>query len=284
MSFTRLLPLLLLFTFSAVGKPHVVFVVGDHEYGSERTMSLLASALEQRFGMKTTVLQAARPDGTRDEQYEKNIPGLEALQKADLAIFYLRWRQLPADQLQLIQKYLDSAKPLIGFRTASHSFNYPKDNELAKWNAFGSWAFGTPPGWGADGHTHYGHTSSTDVSINAAAAKNPILTGVATNFHVRSWLYHVLPNWPPSNATQLLIGRSVKPERGPAIDNPVAWTWKTKQGARSFYTSLGHPEDFQVEAFQRLVVNSIHWAIDKPVPKTWPGSLDINVPYEKTGK
>lgn len=264
--------------------PHIVFVTGDHEYGSESTMPALAQALEKNFGMKTTVLYATRPDGIRDEQYEKNIPGLEALAKADLAVFFLRWRQLPEDQLALIQKYLDSGKPLVGFRTTSHSFNFPKGHESEKWNAFGSWAFGTPPGWGADGHTHYGHSSSTDVSINPAAAKNPILTGVATNFHVRSWLYHVVPKWPPADAEQLLIGHSVKPERGPALDNPVAWTWKTKQGARSFYTSMGHPEDFQVESFQRLVVNAIHWALNKPIPAKWPGKLDINVSYEKIKK
>ena len=62
-------------------------------------------------------------------------------------------------------------------------------------------------------------------------------------------------------------------------DNPVAWTWKTEQGARSFYTSLGHPEDFQVESVQRLVVNAIHWALDMPVPDQWSGKIDINVPY-----
>jgi hypothetical protein len=47
---------------------------------------------------------------------------------------------------------------------------------------------------------------------------------------------------------------------------------------------MGHPEDFQVEAFQRLVVNGILWAVGMPVPEKWPGKLDINVPYEKPPK
>jgi hypothetical protein len=42
---------------------------------------------------------------------------------------------------------------------------------------------------------------------------------------------------------------------------------------------MGHPEDFNVEAFQRLVVNGIHWALSKPVPKKWKGKIAINVPY-----
>ncbi len=260
--------------------PHIVFVTGDHEYGSERTMPLLAKELEKKFGMKTTVLYAINDKGERDENFETNIPGLEALEKADLAVFFLRWRLLPKEQLALIQKYLDSGKPVVGFRTTSHSFHYPKGSESERWNAFGEFAFGTPPGWGASGHTHYGHNSSTDVSVITAAAKNPILTGVDKNFHVRSWLYHVLPKYPPSDATQLLMGKSVDPDKT-AIENPVAWTYHTEKGGRAFYTSLGHPEDFQVEPFQRVVVNAIHWALGKNPPKKWPGLLDIKVTYEK---
>ncbi len=265
-------------------KPHIVFVTGDHEYGSERSMPALAAELEKKFGFKTTVLYAVNEKGDRDENYEKNIAGLEALEHADLAVFFLRWRLLPKDQVAMIQKYLDSGKPVMGFRTTSHSFHYPKGDELEHWNAFGEFAFGTPPGWGgAAAHTHYGHTSSTDVSIIPAAAGNPILTGVQTNFHVRSWLYRVLPKYPPADAVPLLMGKSVKPEHS-AIDNPVAWTYHTEKGGRSFYTSMGHPEDFQEESFQHLVVNAIHWCLGKPIPKKWPGKLDINVTYEKPKK
>ena len=33
-------------------------------------------------------------------------------------------------------------------------------------------------------------------------------------------------------------------------------------------TTLGHPEDFKVESFQRMVINGIHWAAGMPVPST----------------
>jgi type 1 glutamine amidotransferase len=258
----------------------IVFVTGDHEYSSERTMPLLAAELQKDFGFRTTVLYATEPNGRRNEQYEKSIPGLEALRTADLAVFFLRWRQLPKEQLAFIQEYLDAGKPLIGFRTTSHAFKYPAGDPLARWNAFGESAFGTPPGWGASGHTHFGHDSSTDVSIANGAVGNPILQGVDTNFHVRSWLYRVLPDYPPKNATWLLVGRAVNPDKT-AEPNPVAWTWQTKQGARSFYTSMGHPEDFRSEAFDRLIVNSIFWALRRPPPSVWPGAMAINVSYEK---
>jgi type 1 glutamine amidotransferase len=262
--------------------PFVVFVTGDHEYSSERTMPLLAAALETNFGFRTKVLYATEPSGRRNEGYEKNIPGLENLKSADLAIFFLRFRQLPQEQLDYIQQYLDSGKPLMGFRTASHSFLYPANDPRARWNAFGEVAFGTPPGWGAAGHTHFGHESSTDVTWAPHAEGNPLLQGVDKSFHVRSWLYRVLPHYPPRDATWLLVGTAINPDK-PAEPNPVAWTWKTKQGARSFYTSMGHPNDFGQEPFQRLVVNAVFWALDRPEP-AWPGRLPIDVSYEKPAR
>lgn len=270
-----LLMLMLLALFAGIPSkpPYIVFVTGDHEYSSEATMPLIAAELEKHYGLRTTVLKSSP-----DENAEENIPGLEALDKADAAIFFLRWRRLPAAQLEYIQKYLDSGKPVVAFRTTTHAFNYPKGHELEKWNRFAVDYLGGPPGWG-NGHYHYGHKSSTDVLMNPDAASDPILTGVDKSFHVPSWLYHVAPDYPPADAKRLLIGKAVNPDRKDAIENPVAWTWKNKAGGKVFMTTLGHPADFQVESVQRLVINSIHWAVGKPVPKKWEGKININVSY-----
>ena len=255
-------------------KPLVVFVTGDHEYSSEATMPLIAAELEKNYGMRTVVLKSSP-----DQNAEENIPGLEILKDADLAVFFLRWRRLPADQLKFIDDYLNSGKPRMGFRTTTHAFNYPKGHELEKWNAFGERAFGSPPGWGGSAkHTHYGHESSTDVSVIAEAAKHPVLTGVDKNFHVSSWLYKVLPDYPVKGATWLLNGKSVNPNAA-AIENPVAWTWQTETRQRIFFTTMGHPEDFQQEAVQRLTINAIHWTLGMPVPRKWAGKMNIDVPY-----
>jgi type 1 glutamine amidotransferase len=215
-----------------------------------------------------------------DQNAEENIPGMEALKDADLAVFFLRWRRLPADQVKYIDDYLKSGKPVMGFRTSTHAFNYPAGHELEKWNAFGEFALGSPPGWGGKAdHTHCGHTCSTDVSVIPAAAKHAILKGVDKNFHVRSWLYKVLPDYPVKGANLLLQGKAVDSEKKGFADNPVAWTWKNQAGGRVFATTLGHPEDFSVEPFQRLVINAIHWSLNKPVPEKWKGKMAINVPY-----
>jgi type 1 glutamine amidotransferase len=256
-------------------KPMIVIVTGDHEYSSEATMPLLAKALEQHYGMQVKVLKSSP-----DYNAEENIPGLEALKDADLAVFFLRWRRLPAEQVKYIDDYLKSGKPVMGLRTTTHAFNYPKGHPLEKWNAFGEFALGSPPGWGGPaGHTHCGHECSTDVSVIKDAAKHPILTGVDPAFHVSSWLYKVLPDYPAKGSTWLLMGKAVNPDKAGFQDNPVAWTWQTAAGGKVFATTMGHPADFSVEAFQRLLINAVHWTLSKPVPKKWQGKIDINVPY-----
>ena len=143
--------LMLAFVGAARGadKPHVVFVCGAHEYGGEVTMPMFAGELEKRYGMLATVLTAQPAQNA-----EENIPGREALAGADLAVLYLRWRRLPQEQLAHLEAYLKSGKPLMGFRTTSHAFKYPKDHPLESWNGFAADAFGAPPGWGADGHLY----------------------------------------------------------------------------------------------------------------------------------
>jgi type 1 glutamine amidotransferase len=222
-------------------KPYVVFLSGETEYNSEATLPRIAQELESKHGMRCTVVVAS---GKAD------LPGLEALEDADLAVAYLSSLALPASQLNQIKAYLDAGKPLVGLRTSIQAF----DN----WKEFGEQVLGAP--WRYD----YGSTSSTDVKVIPEAAGYSILRGVASEFHCRSWLYHVLPL--PTSVSPLLVGVSVGESKRPdRVPNPVAWT-KTYKGGRVFYTSLGHPEDFQVEPFRKLLVNAIYWALGKTPP------------------
>jgi type 1 glutamine amidotransferase len=219
-------------------KPSVVFLSGETEYDSERSLTRIAQELESHHGMRCQILTASS---------KADLPGLEMLEDADLAVFFVDFLALPAGQLSQIRAYLNGGKPLVALRTTIRGF----DN----WKEFGQDVLGAS--WRYD----HDSTSSTDVRVIAEAAGHPILEGVAKEFHCRSWLYHVLPL--SSSAKPLLMGRSVgesqRPEREP---NPVAWT-KTYKGSRVFYTSLGHPEDFQMEPFRRLLFNAVYWALDR---------------------
>ncbi len=69
-------------------------------------------------------------------------------------------------------------------------------------------------------------------------------------------LYRVNPL--VKGAQPLLIGTI--PEKKP---EPVAWTFIRADGGKSFYTSLGHPNDFKEPAFRKLLANALHWAASK---------------------
>jgi type 1 glutamine amidotransferase len=53
----------------------------------------------------------------------------------------------------------------------------------------------------------------------------------------------------------------------------VAWTRQYK-GARVFFTTLGHPADFEHESMRRLLVNGILWALGRDIP---PGGANAAV-------
>ena len=93
---------------------HIVLISGDEEYRSEETLPQLGKILAKHHGFKCTVLFAIDPrDGTINPNVS-NIPGLEALKTADLAIVFLRFRHLPDEQMKLLVDYIESGKPIIG--------------------------------------------------------------------------------------------------------------------------------------------------------------------------
>ncbi len=251
---------------AASDAPHVVFVTGDDEYRSEVTMPMIAGILE-RAGIRTSVAYARPIPQTKD-----NIEGLDALKSADLMVMFTRFRALPEEQLQPILDFAASGKPLVGLRTATHAFLYPKGHPREELNdGFGRDVFGQK--W----ITHHGSQSRTDVTIEPAARAHDILKGV-TPFRARSWLYHVTPLHDVQEV--LLHGESVNSNKTPEqqqtypLTQPVAWT-RQHGSARVFFTTLGHPHDFGEPSMRRLVVNAILWALGRPVPD---GGADVDVP------
>ncbi len=220
-------------------KPRIFFLAGEYEYHSKETLPEFARELQKTFDVETAVLQ--RPDDSKLE----TIPGVEKLASADLAIFFIRRMTLPEEELAHIRNYISSGKPIIGLRTASHSFQNWKefDRDILGGNYQG----------------HHGSALKTKISIPSEAAQHPILKGFSP-FVSDGSLYR---NTPLQRGTLPLL--SGKVEGHPA--EPIAWTHNYK-GARVFYTSLGHPNDFKEQSFRTLLRNAIEWALDKPLKKT----------------
>jgi hypothetical protein len=101
----------------------IVLVSGDEEYRSEESLSQLGKILATEHGFNCTVLFPIDPrTGLINPNSHSNIPGLEALKKADLMIIFVRFRNLRDEQMQRIDDYLKSGKPVLTMRTATHAF------------------------------------------------------------------------------------------------------------------------------------------------------------------
>jgi hypothetical protein len=245
-------------------KPHVVLICGTLHYSPELSMPLFAEELD-RLGFRTTVVLG---EGNPEKKTENVLPGIEVLAEADLVIFFMRFLKLPEAEWQPIEDYLKSGKPVIGLRTANHSFKYPADHPLAEWNdGFGRRALGTP---------YIVHQAgTTDVSVLPSAGKHPIMANVTkTNWVSPGTLYLTRLE---GGAEPLVIGKGKGRDRllnkpfGSVMVNEheadiIAWAWENEWGGKVFGTSFGHPGDFAEESFTRMLVNSVHWGLDMPVP------------------
>ena len=235
---------------SAADRPKVVFMIGEDEYKTWETLPEYA-ATDLKAGYDTKIILGDTAD-------KNNFPGLvEALRDADLLFVSVRRRTPPKEQLDAVRAYLAAGKPLVGIRTACHAFALrPKDKladpKLAAWQEF------DPEVLGGHYTNHYGAGPKATITIAPNADKQPILKGLdVAKLIGNGSLYKVAPL--ESDTTPLLLG--TVPNQ-PA--EPVAWTrlFGPKQ-ARIFYTSLGHPDDFQNPEFRRLLTNSIAWAVGK---------------------
>jgi type 1 glutamine amidotransferase len=231
-------------------RPHLVIVVAEDEYETNRSLPAFAAAqLGKAFRVSFVYDDARNPN---------HLPGLEVLDEADAVLVSVRRRPLSPEQLAIVKRFVAAGKPVIGLRTASHAFalRTPKTPEaLAAWPEFDAEVLG--------GHYtgHHGNRLKPTITSSPAASEHPILTGLdKASFSSGGSLYKTAPL--ADGATALLVGTVAgqQPE-------PVAWTFKRADGGRTFYTSLGHLDDFQQPAFVRLLVNGIHWAVGLPMPE-----------------
>ncbi|MEC8507740.1 MAG: hypothetical protein VXZ53_12230, partial [Planctomycetota bacterium] len=80
---------------------HIVWVSGDEEYRSEEALPMMARIMAFRYGFKCTVLFAIDPvTGVIDPNNQTNIPGMAALDDADLMVLALRFRELPDSEMK----------------------------------------------------------------------------------------------------------------------------------------------------------------------------------------
>ena len=267
----------------------IVLVSGDEEYRSEESCPMLAKILSQKYGFNCVVLFAINPDGGYiDPNFQKNIPGTEALDSADLMIIGTRFRQLPDEQIAKFAAYLNAGKPIIGFRTATHAFTGPAMTGDFKWADFGLKILGEK--W----VNHHGNhkVEGTRSVIEVANAKHEILKSVGEIFAPTD--VYGIANLDQNSATILLRG-AVTQSLDPASKNlegaknqpmmPLAWLREytapngTTKG-KAMCTTLGASTDFADEDLRRLVINgALHLTGLKVPDKANVGTID---PFQPT--
>jgi type 1 glutamine amidotransferase len=205
----------------------VCFISGSAEYDSDKTLPILKKYFEGKHSSENTLVSA---------KGQKDLPGLENLDKCDVAVLFTRRLELKGDQLERIKKYCTSGKPLVGIRTASHGIQtfLEIDKEV----------------FGGNYMNHYKEGPLTEVTLTTTQKERPILFGV-TPFKSKGSLYK---NTGLAKDVDVLLYGSI-----PDHTEPIAWT-RMHKGGRIFYTSLGHQKDFEEDSFLRLMSNAIVWA------------------------
>lgn len=229
-------------------RPHLVFVIAEAEYRSKETLPAFAKQYLDR-DFRLSFVHADPTD-------RNHLPGLEVLSDADLLVLSVRRRFLPVAEMDHLERFIRSGKPLVAIRTscvpfaASGGLDRPGPGHVV-WQRFDREVLGC----NYQGYDPESRKTGCDVWILPEAAGHPILRGVEpARFHSPSWLYRMRPL--AETVRPLMMGRWSDDSEA----EPVAWTY-VRQGGRVFYTSLGHPDDFKLPQFNQLLLGAIHWAL-----------------------
>ena len=273
---------------------HIVFLAGDHEYRSEETLPELARILSRHYGFKSSVLFTTDADGTI-EPGSSRIAGLEALRSADLLVIFLRFQDFPDAEMRFLVDYLDRGGPVVGLRTATHSFQIRRADAPFRRYTWNNQDPEYPGGFGRQilGETwvsHYGtnHVQSSRLLLQADQLAHPVLRGVKD-----VWAQSGGYTADPMPGSQILamgeILDGMRPDAPAAKDKkqmPVAWvrTYASASGkaGRVFTTTHGASEDLLNDGFRRLVINACLWAAGLDSSIRPDNNISLVGPYQPT--
>jgi nicotinamidase-related amidase len=237
------------FRFEGDKRKRVAFLVAEGEYHANQRLPEFAHELTLRNFSCDFSLGVPQMSG----EGRHNLENLQILDDADLAVFFVRRRALEAEKMAKIKKYVADGRPLLVLRTSCVAFdtNQKKTTDEKSKRVLEQWKEFDRDVLGGNYQFHYEHLKSgTDISIVPGMENHPILKDVKP-FNSLNWLYRNRP-LRSEKARVLLLGSNP----GKPVE-PVLWT----NGDNVVYTSLGHWDDWKIESFKNIMLNSVRFLL-----------------------
>ena len=251
-------------------KPYVHFFAAEAEYGAFYSMPMLGEMLNQRHSFSVSVSYSLDSKGNIDSRVRDGLRGFELMEHADLVVVFTRSKYLTKSTALAFQKYLDSGKPLVGFRTANHGYNFDKEDPDAEYLNKEGWTHKGPQLCRMWKHKFGGHHGGspkdgmlTDIYPNEKKADHPILRGVKPYQDPRH-LYILLnePGKTEYDFTPLVYGKARKifdhKKHLPEVQPTVILSEKPR---RTVYSSTCGADTFNNPSARKLALHSIFWAL-----------------------
>jgi type 1 glutamine amidotransferase len=246
LSMAVLLTLLVVGRVEAADRPEPplrIHMIGIGEYKPVESLTAFKKYLEERYQVEITtsfVLESAQV-----YKLGKPLPNLDSLKTADVMVIFARRMNLSEEQMALIRNHWEKGKPIVAMRTASHAFQ-EADNAIFKQVIGGE----------------YSGAASYTAPFKAIPAEgqtgHPVLEKVGP---ITSRGYYGFRSLAGDSVVVHVVDEPVR-----KLKRPVTWL-HTYKGGRMFYTSMGVPEDFQIEDFRRLLANAIFWTAQRNADK-----------------
>ncbi|MGB0153231.1 MAG: ThuA domain-containing protein [Verrucomicrobiales bacterium] len=228
-------------------KGHLVFVLGEREYGTLESVPKWFDKHLKPEGYKGTFIVAQPEDEVRN-----HFEGMaEAVADADLVFVSVRRRAPEKEGIDALKAHVAAGKPIIAIRTSSHAFHIkgapvPEGHDI--WEEF------DPEILGGNYSGHYKAEMAT-VSAAEGVEGHPVLKGLG-ELPKSDKLYRANPL---ADTTTLLLSGKIEGHDA----EPMAWLNEVgEHGAKVFYTSMGQRSDFESAVFQQLLKQAVEWALN----------------------
>ena len=247
-------------THSAYAGKKALFLLGEHEYGTPETLPAFAKSQLEPLGIASVIVKAKSDN--RDSELCHTFEGLELLDSADILVLSTRRRFPKTNELATIRKFIESGKPVIAVRTASHAFGarekgtgYQPPTGHDSWNTFDTDVLGA----------HYtGHYRdieglpplAVEAWIEASASAHPIVQNLS--FKGPILVGHKLYKYEDIDLKINVVMSARHTKETPP--HPIAWT-NEQNGKRVFYMSTGSVEEMATPEIQSLLKAAVLWGL-----------------------